>query len=285
MGNAIMSVVAFFPSKSCQKYLLGGDIEELPPDKMMDLSGKELRQFPLQVCAFTELIKLYLSNNNLRTLPPEFHLLSCLQILALDFNRFKELPRAVCRLRQLSILYLDNNNLSDLPAELSSVTDLKTLWIENNCFEQIPKVICELKQLKILHAGSNRLEMLPKELRRLGELQSIWISGNLFCEFPEVLLEMNSLEIIDVDRNGIRFFPSLVHMKNLKLVIYDHNPCKNAPDVTEEVRKVGRWAEYRSESNNKLLPEKKTEQIGENKQIEVTEKDECNKDSGQKVLD
>uniref|UniRef100_UPI00398F1759 leucine-rich repeat-containing protein 10 n=1 Tax=Pristiophorus japonicus TaxID=55135 RepID=UPI00398F1759 len=280
MGNAIMSVVAFFPSKSCQKYLLGGDIGDMPPDKMMDLSGKHLRMFPLQVCAFTELIKLYLSNNNLRTLPPEFHLLGCLQILALDFNRFKELPRVVCRLRQLSILYLGNNHLSDLPAELSSLPDLKTLWIESNCFEQIPQVVSQLKQLKILHAGCNQLEVLPKELRRLRELQSIWISGNLFCEFPTVLLEISSLEIIDVDRNQIRSFPSLVHMKNLKLVIYDRNPCKIAPRVAEEVRRVGRWADYHPEADNKLLPEKKTEQIEENKDIESTEKHEGNKDSG-----
>ncbi|XP_067907293.1 leucine-rich repeat-containing protein 10 [Heterodontus francisci] len=285
MGNAIMSVVAFFPSKSCQKYLIGGDIEEMPPDKMMDLSGKHLRTFPLQVCAFTELMKLYLSNNSLRSLPPEFHLLGCLQILALDFNCFKELPQAVCRLRQLSILYLGNNSLCDLPAELSRLTELKTLWIESNCFEQIPQVVSELRQLRVLHAGCNQLEILPKELRRIPELQSIWISDNLFSEFPQVLLEINSLEIIDVDRNKIRSFPSLVHMKNLKLVIYDRNPCKNAPRVAEEVRRVGRWADYRPEDNNKLSPEEMVEQIGENEDIETTEKNKQNKDSGQKVLD
>ncbi|XP_059834445.1 leucine-rich repeat-containing protein 10 [Hypanus sabinus] len=279
MGNAIMSVVSFFPSKSCQHYLLGNDIEELPPDKMMDLSGKYLRKFPLQVCAFTELIKLYLSNNNLSSLPPELHLLNCLQILALDFNRFKELPQVVCRLRQLSALYLGNNYLSDLPAELSSLAELKTLWIEGNCFEEVPRVVSQLKHLRILHAGCNQLRELPTDLWHLRELQNIWISSNLFSDFPKVLLEIESLEIIDMDRNSIKFFPSLVHMKNLKLVIYDRNPCKSGPRVGEDVRRVGRWADYRPEVTEELSPEMEREQMGESEDVETTGKSELNKDS------
>ncbi|XP_078273445.1 leucine-rich repeat-containing protein 10 [Rhinoraja longicauda] len=279
MGNAIMSVISFFPSKSCQHFLLGGDIEDLPPDKMMDLSGKHLRKFPLQVCAFTELVKLYLSNNNLRNLPPELHLLSCLQILALDFNHFKEVPQVICRLRQLSCLYLGNNYLSDLPAELSALPELKTLWIEGNCFDQVPRVVSELKHLRILHAECNQLSELPSELWRLRQLQNIWISSNCFCEFPHVLLEIDSLEIIDVDRNSIRFFPSMVHMKNLKLVIYDRNPCKSGPMVGEDVRRVGRWADYRPEATVESLPEKQSEQVEGDEHIE-TETNELNEDSG-----
>ncbi|XP_069760194.1 leucine-rich repeat-containing protein 10 [Narcine bancroftii] len=269
MGNALKSVVAFFPSSWCQRYLLGDGVDELPPDKTMDLSGKHLRTFPLQVCAFTELVKLYLSNNNLRSLPPELHLLGCLQVLALDFNRFKELPQAVCRLRQLSALYLGNNDLSDLPAELSSLTELKTLWMEGNCFEQIPRVVSELKHLRVLHAGCNQLTELPRELWRLGELQNIWLAGNSFSEFPKVLLQIDSLEIIDVDRNSIRTFPSLERMKHLKLVIYDRNPCKSGPRVGEEVRRVGKWADYRPEAAAGLQEEAREELEG-NEDVETT---------------
>ena len=62
-------------------------------------------------------------------------------------------------------------------------------------------------------------------------------------DFPPVLLHMPFLEVIDVDRNSIRYFPSLAHLSGLKLVIYDHNPCRNAPKVAKGVRRVGRWAE------------------------------------------
>ncbi|NXI06353.1 LRC10 protein, partial [Pachycephala philippinensis] len=242
MGNSLKAIVAFVPPNKCQKYLLE-DQEEMPVDKMVDLSGRQLRRLPVHICSFRELVKLYLSDNNLNHLPPELEQLQNLQILALDFNNFKALPLVVCMLKQLCILYLGNNKLCSLPLELRLLQNLKTLWIESNCLQYLPEVVCELSLLKTLHAGSNALRTLPPQLQCLQELRTIWLSGNLLSEFPPVLLDMPFLEVIDVDRNSIRFFPSLAHFPGLKLVIYDHNPCRNAPKVAKGVRRVGRWSE------------------------------------------
>uniref|UniRef100_A0A8C2LDH7 Leucine-rich repeat-containing protein 10 n=1 Tax=Cricetulus griseus TaxID=10029 RepID=A0A8C2LDH7_CRIGR len=242
MGNTIRTLVAFIPTDRCQSYVVG-DLQDMPLDRMVDLSGRQLRRFPLHVCSFTELVKLYLSDNHLHSLPPDLAQLQNLQILALDFNNFKALPQVVCTLKQLCILYLGNNKLCDLPAELSLLQNLRTLWLEANCLTQLPDVVCELSLLKTLHAGSNALRLLPGQLRCLRELRTIWLSGNQLADFPPVLLRMPFLEVIDVDRNSIRYFPSLAHLTNLKLVIYDHNPCRNAPKVGKGVRRVGRWAE------------------------------------------
>ncbi|XP_053575193.1 leucine-rich repeat-containing protein 10 [Bombina bombina] len=284
MGNTIRGVIAFIPSNSCQKYLLG-DLEEMPIDKMVDLSSMQLRRFPLRVCAFTELVKLYLSDNNLNTLPPELELLQNLQILALDFNSFKVLPQVVCTLKQLSILYLGNNRLPDLPQEMSSLKNLQTLWIESNYLTQLPDVICELTLLKTLHAGSNPIRQLPTELQNLKELRSIWLSGNLLYDFPKVLLNMPFLEVIDVDRNGIRFFPSLVHMPGLKLVIYDHNPCRNAPKVAKGVRRVGRWSEETPEPKKRSDVEAELEKALENKDVRPPTSKETAKQSNENAAD
>ena len=99
------------------------------------------------------------------------------------------------------------------------------------------------RSLKTLHFGYNQLRSLPMELGGLAELRSIWLAGNQLNEFPPVLLAMHFLAVIDVDRNKIRRFPGLAHLQNLKLVIYDHNPCVNAPVVGEGARRVGRWAD------------------------------------------
>ncbi|XP_020022883.1 leucine-rich repeat-containing protein 10 [Castor canadensis] len=242
MGNTIKALVAFIPTNRCQNYVIG-DLREMPLDKMVDLSGSQLRRFPMRVCSFRELVKLYLSDNHLNSLPPELGQLQNLQILALDFNNFKVLPQVVCTLRQLCILYLGNNKLCDLPNELSLLQNLRTLWIEDNCLTHLPDVVCKLSLLKTLHAGSNALRLLPGQLQQLRELRTIWLSGNLLTDFPTVLLHMPFLEVIDVDQNSIRYFPSLAHLSSLKLVIYDHNPCRNAPKVSKGVRRVGRWAE------------------------------------------
>ncbi|KAM9376097.1 leucine-rich repeat-containing protein 10 [Pholidichthys leucotaenia] len=242
MGNAMRSILAFIPSEHCQHFLVG-DLKEMPLDRTLDLSSRQLRRLPVAACAFNELVKLYLSDNNLSSLPAELQGLKKLQLLALDFNCFEELPVAVCRLPQLSILYLGNNRLYRLPVEMRNLKELNTLWLETNCFTIFPKVVCELTNLKTLHLGYNQIRCLPKEFRRLQELKSIWLAGNHLTEFPPVLLEMHCLAVIDVDRNRIQRFPDLSHMQGLKLVIYDHNPCVNAPVVGEGVRRVGRWAD------------------------------------------
>ncbi|XP_014830520.1 PREDICTED: leucine-rich repeat-containing protein 10-like [Poecilia mexicana] len=242
MGNAMRGVIALIPSERCQRYLVG-DLKEMPLDRTLDLSGHQLRRLPVTICVFDELVKLYLSDNNLSSLPDELQGLRNLQLLALDFNCFEELPAAICRLHQLTILYLGNNRLHRLPRELRELKELNTLWLETNCFTDFPKVVCELTNLKTLHFGYNQIRSVPKDLRRLEELKSIWLAGNLLTEFPPELLEMHSLAVVDVDRNKIRQFPNLSHMQGLKLVIYDHNPCVNAPVVGEGVRRVGRWAD------------------------------------------
>ncbi|XP_056430131.1 leucine-rich repeat-containing protein 10 isoform X2 [Hyla sarda] len=173
MGNTIRGIIAFIPSNTCQKYLLG-DLEEMPIDKMVDLSSMQLRRFPLRT----------------------------------------------------------------------------------------------------LHIGCNQIRNIPMELKNLVELRSIWMSGNLLTEFPPVLLQMPFLDIIDVDRNGIRFFPSLMHLTGLKLVIYDHNPCQNAPKVAKGVRRVGRWSEESPEPKKRFEVEAELEKAAEDKDTQPAESNE-----------
>lgn len=243
------SVVAFIPSERCQRFL-AGDLKEMPFDRTVDLSSRQLRRLPLPVCDFGELIKLYLSDNNLSSLPSEVQSLKKLQLLALDFNCFEELPAVVCRLTHLNILYLGNNRLYRLPRELEDLKELNTLWLETNCFTDFPQVVCELSNLKTLHLGYNQIRSLPRELGGLEELRSIWLAGNQLSEFPSVLLEMQFLAVVDVDRNKIRYFPRLCHLQGLKLVIYDHNPCVNAPVIADGARRVGRWADNSDEEED-----------------------------------
>ena len=65
-----------------------------------------------------------------------------------------------------------------------------------------------------------------------------------------MLLEMQFLAVVDVDRNKIRYFPRLSHLQGLKLVIYDHNPCVNAPVIADGARRVGRWADNSDEEED-----------------------------------
>lgn len=258
MGNVVRGAVAFIPSDRCERFLVG-DLTEMPHDRTLDLSSRHLHRFPLRLCAFGDLVKLYLSNNHLSSLPPELNNLKKLQILALDFNCFVELPLVVCGLHQLNILYLGNNQFYKLPTQLAQLSELKTLWLDNNCFTKFPSVICKLSELRTLHLGYNQFHSLPGELVSLKELRSIWLSANVLNKFPPVLLEMHSLEVIDIDRNQIQHFPPLIHLTGLKMIIYDHNPCVNAPLVGEGVKRVGRWADSKNDGDDEV--ERKTAEV------------------------
>ncbi|KAJ0029719.1 hypothetical protein NQD34_004716 [Periophthalmus magnuspinnatus] len=273
MGNTMRGIITFIPSERIQQFLVG-ELKEMPLDRTLDLSSRQLRRLPASTCVFEELLKLYLSNNKLSSLPSVLQGLRNLQLLALDFNCFEEFPEAICSLPQLSILYLGNNRLYSLPSELRNLTELNTLWLETNCFTVFPKVICELSNLKTLHLGYNQIRSLPEDLRRLQELKSIWLAGNQLTEFPPVLLEMHCLAVIDVDRNKIRYFPNLSHMEGLKLIIYDHNPCVNAPAVSEGVKRVGRWADCPDPDT-----EEDTSKVTSENSAEVTEEDHHNEDT------
>lgn len=272
MGNTMRSVITFIPSEHIQQFLVG-ELKEMPLDRTLDLSSRQLRRLPTSVCVFDELVKLYLSDNKLRSLPMELQGLRNLQLLALDFNCFEDFPEAICQLPQLNILYLGSNRLYSLPSELSKLKELNTLWLETNCLTVFPKVICELSNLKTLHLGYNQIRSLPEELRQLQELRSIWLAGNQLTEFPPVLLEMHCLAVIDVDRNKIRYFPSLLHMQGLKLIIYDHNPCVNAPVVNEGVKRVGRWADSPDPEN-----EEETSKVTSEHSAEVTKEEQHNEE-------
>ncbi|XP_053345210.1 leucine-rich repeat-containing protein 10 [Clarias gariepinus] len=268
MGNVVRGAVAFIPSDRCERFLVG-DLKEMPHDCTLDLTSRHLHRFPLRVCAFSDLVKLYLSNNHLTNLPPELINLQKLQILALDFNCFVELDLVVCSLRQLNTLYLGNNQLHKLPRELAQLTKLKTLWLDNNCFTKFPSVVCMLSDLRTLHLDYNQFRNLPGELARLNELRCIWLSSNILNKFPPVLLEMHGLEVIDVDRNHIQQFPTLIHLTGLKIIIYDHNPCVNAPIVGEGVKRVGRWAVSVDDGDDEV--ERKTAEVSiEEKTAEVS---------------
>uniref|UniRef100_H3AI40 Leucine rich repeat containing 10B n=2 Tax=Latimeria chalumnae TaxID=7897 RepID=H3AI40_LATCH len=247
MGNAAQKVASALPwgSDSGENAPLPDGVEEqlLTADNMLDLSYKKIKRLPVQLCSFTHLEKLYISNNRIRELPDEFAELVNLRILALDFNKFEEVPRVVCQMDNLTRLYLGSNRLMTIPAEFRNLQNLRCLWMENNYFRKFPKQLIDLGNLKSLQIGDNRLKTLPEDIVRMTNLRGLWMYGNRFEELPRVLLKMEYLEIIDVDKNKISKFPNMTHLSRLKLFSYDHNPAKTPPKVGDEVTLVGDGAE------------------------------------------
>ncbi|XP_043914920.1 leucine-rich repeat-containing protein 10B [Protopterus annectens] len=238
MGNAAQAC------GSGQAVHLPPEVEELlRTDNILDLSYKKMKVMPAEFCCFSQLEKLYISNNHIRELPDEFAELTNLRILALDFNKFEEVPKVVCQLENLTRLYMGNNRLMTIPPEFRNLQSLRCLWIENNYFRKFPKQLVDLRNLKSVQMGDNRLKSLPEDLARMTNLRGLWLYSNRLEDLPKVLLKMEFLEILDVDKNKITTFPNMVHLTRLKLFCYDHNPAKIPPKVANTVTLVGEGAE------------------------------------------
>ena len=120
------------------------------PDKVyrLNLKGKKLKSFPMDILKFKNLQELDLSKNKLDSLPEEIGTLSNLQVLDIS-----------------------SNNLEYLPNEIGKLKNLKKLAAGKNEILAIPKQIGMLENLEILDLWSNQISIFPEELGKLQKLR------------------------------------------------------------------------------------------------------------------
>ncbi|XP_048825403.1 leucine-rich repeat-containing protein 10B-like [Brienomyrus brachyistius] len=234
--------------------------QELPIRVEDDIEAKEMflnmsycrmYNLPTRICSLTYLVKLYLSNNRLQTLPKSLAQLQGLHLLALDQNKMDDLPVVVCELVNLTHLYVSNNKLMTLPVEMVNLRKLRCLWLDGNYFMNFPRLLMKLPNLNALQLGDNMLRTLPNDLWCMSALRCLWLYGNRFKKFPHVLLRMEAIEVLDFDSNRLTKLPELDHMPALRLFSYDHNMVKYPPLVREEALVVGRGADLYLEKRQK----------------------------------
>ena len=87
----------------------------------------------------TQLTTLYLYNNLLTSISPEFCMaLPNLIRLNLSYNTIRSIPPEIRYLRNLQFFWISGNQLTDLPPELSDLTHLKMLAVDGNLIERLP---------------------------------------------------------------------------------------------------------------------------------------------------
>ncbi|CAF1277997.1 unnamed protein product [Adineta ricciae] len=100
----------------------------------LDLSKRNLTQFPTQLLDFSSLQYLYLEGNQLKQLPNDLFLrLSDLKWLDLRHNQLTSIPHeGLASHSSLQYLLLSGNNLRTLPHELGKVKTLSALNLDGN---------------------------------------------------------------------------------------------------------------------------------------------------------
>ena len=101
--------------------------------------------------------QLFVSDNQLTSLPQEMFTMTNITMLALNGNRLSELCDDLGQLRKLECLVASNNQLSTIPVAICSLPALKELQLQGNQITSLPPAIRGLTKLTTLYLNNNPL--------------------------------------------------------------------------------------------------------------------------------
>ncbi|MBF0381545.1 MAG: leucine-rich repeat domain-containing protein [Magnetococcales bacterium] len=173
---------------------------------VMDLMDLELETLPPEIQGLSNLVELYLQNNNLTTLPPEIQGLSNLVELYLQNNNLTTLPPEIQGLSNLVELSLQNNNLTTLPPEIQGLAALKLLDLSDNNLTTLPPEITDLSELQLISLDNSGLTKLPLGIEKLTKLKFVDCRNISSIELPNslgCLLKLSSTNIYYNQQNPV----------------------------------------------------------------------------------
>ena len=144
---------------------------------------------------------LFLTHNNLKTIPEGVRGVKSLEVLKLNHNDLEELPEAIGDLGKLVWLILNDNKIRKLPKSIGKLRLLKELRLDHNQLIELPNTIGNLKSIEKLFLNNNRLKILPDGIIGMDSLSQLILGCNFLLDLPEKMIEMKSLKGISLEDN------------------------------------------------------------------------------------
>ena len=202
------------------------------------------------------LTKLFLTSNNLSTLPEGIETLTSLRHLNVASNNLEDLPGSLVNLRHLEWVDVMNNNLSEVPQVLMEMTSLiyvnlsnnqltpnitfpKHSWryleqldlSENYSIKRIPLSIMNLRSLKSLWFHGCLLEEIPWTIGRLENLTTFSLGNNRLSQVPESIKGCTQLQRLHLENNRLRTLPKeIFELKYLEMLQIAQNKIVELPE-------------------------------------------------------
>lgn len=196
----------------------------------VDLSENSLTQVPSQINRLTQLRKLDLSSNELCEVSNEIFDLESLEYLDVSANMIEELSPRIGNLKNLRMLLCSDNELCALPTEIGSLTALKILNVQSNLLSALPAEICHLTKLKVLKLGLNQLVLLPGEISNLTNLLELELYENRLIEVHPQIGCLKQLEILYLSGNQLcELPPEIGSLTQLLVLDVAYNQLKELP--------------------------------------------------------
>jgi Leucine-rich repeat (LRR) protein len=136
----------------------------------LDLSNREIIEFPKIIVLLSKLIDLDLAENHIEIIPSEIGLLQKLKYLYLSHNRLQILPIEIELLQNLEMLSLEANQFRFVATKVGKLAKLRMLGLNDNPLQSLPEELCNLKNTKIHIRGTPKNMYIPEKLKEMGTL-------------------------------------------------------------------------------------------------------------------
>lgn len=195
----------------------------------LNLSGKDLKDIPIEVFECTNLRKLNLSNNNINRIPLNIKDLHKLEVLNLAGNKLDQLHSGLFQLVKLKRLVLANNSIKSLPNQIENLIRLEVLMVQNNKLISInPNHLTH--QIRKLNFANNNISEISW-INNLPNLKQVWFGGNPFYQSDFNLILSNidtcSYKLYYKTRETFNFKDNSIHeseeIEKMKWTIKPHS--------------------------------------------------------------
>jgi Leucine-rich repeat (LRR) protein len=201
------------------------------------------------------LTQLWLTSNQLQSLPDSFGNLANLTDLWLSCSQLQSLPDSFGNLANLTVLGLSNNQLQSLPNSFVNLGKLTKLWLNNNQLQSLPDSFGNLGKLTELWLSHSQLKSLPDSFGNLANLTDLALSNNQLKSLPDSFGNLGNLTILLLSYNNLQSLPdSFGNLEKLTSLWLSHNQLKSLPTSIKECRNL-RTLDVSSNQLTCLAPE------------------------------
>eukprot|EP00028_Trichosphaerium_sp_Am-I-7-wt_P007952 CAMPEP_0168521224 /NCGR_PEP_ID=MMETSP0405-20121227/8525_1 /TAXON_ID=498012 /ORGANISM="Trichosphaerium sp, Strain Am-I-7 wt" /LENGTH=318 /DNA_ID=CAMNT_0008542395 /DNA_START=26 /DNA_END=982 /DNA_ORIENTATION=- len=199
-------------------------------EKKVDVSNKELEEFPMFTTLNKCLIDLNAAENSITVIPPEVGQIKTLEKLNLSYNDINTMSDEIGNLEKLKELNLHKNQLTDLPETLKNLNKLVLLWVSNNKLKEMPSWMGSLVSLQKLNVAYNSWKIIPDSIGELKNLRNLDLSGNKLKSLPASICSLN-IEVLECFNNKLESIPEDIgQMEKLQVLKLGRNMIAKVPD-------------------------------------------------------